>query len=182
MSAMGRKWTGARTENFRRTRALHWDEAPMAYQAADNPDRIKAFAGVLIVHAGLGALILSGLNVHSVQQTIERLKTFDIREVPPPPPPPPPPATTPDRAKEKEGAAGKKAIPTPVVAPPPKIVVPYKPPVTASRVPSTGSASTAGAASAGTGTGAGGSGSGLGGGGTGDFSRYTPARMVNKIP
>ena len=40
----------------------------------------------------------------------------------------------------------------------------------------------AGAATSGTGTGAGGSGSGLGGGGQGDFSGFTPARMLNKIP
>jgi protein TonB len=154
----------------------------MAYRAADNPDRIKALAGVLVVHAGLAAMILSGLDVHLVGPTIERLKTFDITEAPPPLPPPPPPSPTPERAREKEGAAAKKALPTPVVAPPPRIVVPAKPPVIASRIASTGSAATAGAASAGTGTGAGGSGTGLGGGGRGDFSRFTPARMLNKIP
>lgn len=153
----------------------------MAYRAADNPDRIKAAAGVLVVHAALAAVILSGLTVHSVATTIERLNTFDITEALPPPPPPPP-SPTPDRAREKQGAAAKKSLPTPVVAPPPRIVVPYKPPVTASRVASTGSAATAGAATAGTGTGAGGSGTGLGGGGSGDFSRFTPARMLNKIP
>jgi len=154
----------------------------MAYRAADNPDRIKALAGVLVVHAALAAVIVSGLTVHTVAATIERLKTFDINEAPPPPPPPPPPTQTPDRAREKEGAAGKKAVPTPVVAPPPKVVVPYKPPVSAARVAGTGSAATAGAARSGTGTGAGGSGSGLGGGGRGDFTGYTPARMLNKIP
>jgi protein TonB len=152
----------------------------MAYRAADNPDRIKALAGVLVVHAVLGAAILSGLDVRSVETTIERLRTFDITE--PPPPEPPPPRMTPDRAKEEAGAAGKKAEPTPVVAPQPKIVVPYKPPVTASRIAGTGSAATAGAATAGTGPGAGGSGTGRGGGGSGDFSGYTPARMLNKIP
>jgi periplasmic protein TonB len=157
------------------------DEARMAYQAADRPDRIKALAGVLVVHAGLAAVILTGLNVHSVARTIERLKTFDIRELPPPPQPPPPRRVS-DRAKDEEGAAGKKALPTPVVAPQPKIMVPYKPPVTAARVAATGSASTSGAALAGSGTGAGGSGSGRGGGGNGDYSGFTPARMLNKIP
>lgn len=152
----------------------------MAYRAADNPDRLKALAGVLLVHAGLAAVIVSGLNVDMVATSFERLKTFDIDQAPPPPPPPPSP--TPDRAREKEGAAGKKAVPTPVVAPPPKIVVPARSPLVASPVPATGSASSAGAASAGTGTGAGGSGTGLGGGGSGDFSRFTPARMLNKIP
>lgn len=154
----------------------------MAYRASDNPDRIKALAAVLVVHAALGAAILSGLDVRSVETTIERLRTFDITEVPPPPPEPPPPRTTPERAKESEGAAGKKALPTPVVAPTPKIVIPARTPVVASRVPSTGSAATSGAATAGTGTGAGGSGTGRGGGGAGDFSGYTPARMLNKIP
>lgn len=153
----------------------------MAYQAADNPDRLKALAGVLIVHAALGAAILTGLNVGSVATTIERLKTFDITEALPPPTPPPPRATA-DRAREEEGAAGKKAEPTPVVAPEPKIEIPAQPPVVASRIAGTGSASTAGAATAGTGPGAGGSGSGRGGGGSGDFSGYTPARMINKIP
>jgi len=154
----------------------------MAYRAADNPDRLKAVAGVLMVHAALAAAILSGLNVELVETTIERLKTFDINEAPPPPPPPPPPSPTPDRAKQEEGAAAKKALPTPVVAPQPKIVIPHTPPVKAAPVPSTGSAATAGAATAGSGTGAGGSGRGLGGGGAGDFSRFTPARMLNKIP
>jgi len=152
----------------------------MAYQAAQNPDRMKALGGVLVVHVALAALILSGLSVHNVRQTMERLKTFDISEVPPPPQPPPPSKA--DRAKEKEGAAGKKALPTPVVAPVPKIVVPYKQPVTASRVPSTGSASTSGAATSGTGPGAGGSGTGLGGGGRGDFPGYTPSRRISRIP
>ena len=153
----------------------------MAYQASHKPDRIKALAGVLAVHVALGAVILTGLNVRTVATTIERLRTFDITEVPPPPPPPPPPSPTPERAKEKEGAAAKKALPTPVVAPPPKIVIPAKSPVVASRVPSTGSAATAGAAASGTGTGAGGSGTGLGGGGRGDYSRFTPARLIRNL-
>ena len=154
----------------------------MAYRAADYPDRLKALGGVLVVHAALAAAILSGLNVHLAGPTIERLKTFDITEAPPPPPPPPPPSPTPDRAREPAGAAGKKAEPTPVVAPQPRIVIPYQPPVTASPIAGTGSTATAGAATAGTGPGAGGSGAGRGGGGAGDFSGYTPARMINKIP
>ncbi|MBA3512178.1 energy transducer TonB [Sphingomonas sp.] len=157
----------------------------MAYQASHKPDRIKALAGVLAVHVALGAVILTGLNVRTVATTIERLRTFDITELPPPPPPPPPPSPTPERAKEKEGAAAKKALPTPVVAPPPKIVLPAKSPVVASRVPSTGSAATAGAAASGTGTGAGGSGTGLGGGGRGSGGSgdgFTPAQRISKIP
>ncbi len=153
----------------------------MAYRAADNPERMKALGGVVVVHAGLAAIILSGLTVQTATVAVDRLKTFDIVEAPPPPAEPPPPQVS-QRARDEEGAAGKKALPTPVVAPQPKIVIPTKPPVVASRVPSTGSAATSGAATSGSGTGAGGSGSGRGGGGSGDFSGYSPARMLNKIP
>ena len=153
----------------------------MAYRASDNPDRIKALAAVIAFHAALGAAILSGLDVRSVETSIERLRTFDIIE-PPAPPPPPPPARQAERAREEEGAAGRKAEPTPVVAPKPAIVVPAKTPVVAAPVAGTGSAPSAGAALSGPGTGAGGSGMGRGGGGRGDFTGFTPARMLNKIP
>ena len=148
---------------------------------APRPDKAKAIGGVLLVHAGLAALIVGGLNVRLVQQSIERLTTFDIEAPKPPPPPPtPPPQKQSERAKDEEGAAGKKAVPTEVVAPKVKPLVPPK--IAAAPVPSTGSAPTAGAANAGTGTGAGGSGSGLGGGGTGaDYSKFTPARLVRNI-
>jgi len=149
----------------------------MAYQNADTPDRLKAVGGVLVVHAALAALILSGLGVTRVNHTVERLKTFEILQ---PPPPPPPPRSAAQRARDREGAAARKARATPVVAP--RIQLPAKPPVIAAAVPSTGSAATAGAASDGNGTGAGGSGNGLGGGGSGDYSGYAPAQMLNKIP
>jgi len=145
------------------------------------PDRAKAMAAVALVHAGLAAIILSGLNVRSVERAVEHLKAFDINEPEPPPPPPPPPSKA-QRAKDEEGAAAKKARPTPVVAPPPKIVVPAKSPIVAAPVAGSGSASRAGAATAGTGTGAGGSGSGLGGGGSGSGDGRTPAQLLNKIP
>lgn len=144
------------------------------------PDRAKAIAAVALVHAALAAVILSGLTVHSVTRAVEHLKAFDITEPEPPPPPPPPPSTA-QRARDEEGAAAKKAQPSPVVAPPPRIVVPARPPVVAAPVAGTGSASRAGAANAGTGTGAGGSGAGAGGGGSGDFSGFTPARLVRNI-
>jgi protein TonB len=83
------------------------------------------------------------------------------------------------RPKDQEGAAGKKAEPAPVVAPKPAIVVPAKPPVAAAPVAGTGSASTAGASASGAGPGAGGLGTGRGGG---DFSGYTPARRISRIP
>ena len=145
------------------------------------PDRAKAIAAVALVHAALAAAILSGLSVHSVARTIERLKTFDITELPPPPVPPPPRERA-QRARDAAGAPAKKAEPTPVVAPKPRIVVPARSPVVAAPIAGTGSAPSSGAAAAGTGTGAGGAGTGRGGGGSGDFSGFTPARMLNKIP
>ena len=146
---------------------------------ADRPDKAKAIAAVMLVHVLLGAAILTGLNVRTVSQTVERLVTFEIREPPPPPPvPPPPPQPKPKQAKLDEGAAGKKANPSPIVAPKPRIPVPS--PLPAAPVAGTGSATTSGAADYGTGTGAGGSGSGRGGGG--DFSKFTPARRITKIP
>lgn len=145
----------------------------------DTPQRATALAGVVAVHAVLAAIILAGLNVHAIRRAVETMTTIDVAPPPPPPPARPPPAQKPDRAKLAEGAAGKRSKPTQIVAPP----APAKPvnPMPAAPVAGTGSQSTAGAAASGSGTGAGGSGSGLGGGGSGDFSRYTPARLVRNI-
>lgn len=151
------------------------------YRSAQTTDRLKAAAAVAGVHLALGAAILSGLDVETVTRTVERLQTIDIA-LEPPPPPPPPPQPEAERPREEEGAAGRKAEPTPVVAPQPRIEVPARPPIAAAPVAGQGSASSAGAASAGTGTGAGGSGSGRGGGGAGDFSGYTPAQRISRIP
>jgi protein TonB len=154
---------------------------------AETPDKAKAVAAVLLVHMVLAAVILSGLNVRFVERAVERLNTFDVA-LPEPPPPPPPPAAArkADRAVADEGAAGKKAEPTPIVAPEPRIEIPAEPPIAAARVPGTGSAVSAGAATAGTGTGAGGSGTGRGGGGTGPGSggggQFTGAQKVTSIP
>ena len=159
---------------------MRYDRRGMAYRASDTPDRMRAIGGVLIVHAVLAALVLSGLNVPSVTHRIDQLKTFDIHL--PVPLQPPPPRQVSESARDREGAAGRRALPTPIVAPRPKIVLPARSPVIAAPVPATGSAATAGAAAAGTGPGAGGTGSGPGGGGTGEYRGYTPARMLNKIP
>ena len=153
-----------------------------AYRATETNERAKALAAVLVVHVALAAIIFTGLNVELVNRAVEGLKTFDITEEPPPPPQPPPPQTRADRAKEEEGAAGKKAEPSPIVVPKPRIEVPAEPPIAAAPVAGTGSATRAGAANYGTGPGAGGTGAGRGGGGTGDFSGYTPAQRITKIP
>jgi protein TonB len=152
-----------------------------SYRSTEREDRAKAIAGVLLVHVALGAVILTGLNVGMVRRAVEQqLTTFDITE-PPPPPEPPPPQKKSERAKEEEGAAGKKAEPTPVVAPKPRIVLPVKPPIAAAPVAGAGDAPRSGAAQSGTGTGAGGTGNGRGGGGTGDFSGFTPARLIRNL-
>jgi len=148
---------------------------------ANAPDRAKATAAVVAVHVALAFLILTGLNVRTVTNAVEQLTTIEIREPPPPPPVErPKPAPKPQAMKKPEGAAAKKAEPTPVVAPEPKLPVPS--PIPAAKVAGTGTATTSGAALAGRGTGAGGSGTGSGGGGYGDYSRFTPARLVSNIP
>jgi len=89
---------------------------------ADRPDRAKAIAAVLAVHAALAFVILSGLNVEIVSKAVERLNTFNLQQPPTPPPVPPPPQPRQQRrAAEEAGAPAKKAEPTPVVAPQPRI-------------------------------------------------------------
>ena len=149
------------------------------YKAANRTDRAKAIAAVAVVHVLWAVAILSGLNVRTIAQKIDALKSFDVVDEPPPAQPPPPMRAA-ERANKDEGAAGKKAEPTQVVAPAP--AVPAKPPVPAAQVAGTGAASAAGAATAGSGLGAGDSGAGRGGGGQGDFSGYTPARRISRIP
>lgn len=148
----------------------------------DRAARTKAIVAVIAVHAALAAAILTGLNVEVVERAVERFQTIDVRIAPPPPPepPPPPPSSRPEKAKLEEGVEGKKAEPTPVVAPKPRLPVPS--PVPASTVAGTGSATHPGAGRQGIGPGAGGSGTGPGGGGAGDYSRFTPARIVRRIP
>ncbi|MES2135877.1 MAG: TonB family protein [Pseudomonadota bacterium] len=146
---------------------------------ADRPDKAKAIAGVVAVHAALAAAILTGLNVGVVSQAVERLTTITLSEPPPPPPkpPPPPPKARPQEMKKAAGAPAKKAEPSPIVAPPTPL--PVKSPLPAAKVAGTGNATTVGAGTSGTGTGAGGAGSGRGGGG---YSGFTPARRISRIP
>jgi periplasmic protein TonB len=145
---------------------------------ADGPDRAKAIAAVVAIHATLAFVILSGLDVQQAHQAAEIATTLDLREpAPPPPQPPPKPAPQPQAMKKPEGAPAKKAKPTPVVALQPRIPTPS--PIPAAKVAGTGSATISGAAGAGNGTGAGGAGNGPGGGGSGAF---TAARKLTKIP
>jgi protein TonB len=147
--------------------------------ATDRPEKAKAIAAVAAVHVALAFIILSGLNVRMVSRAVERLTTINISQPPPPPVQPPPrPAPQPQAAKKPQGAPAKKAEAAPVVAPQPKLPIPS--PVPAAKVAGAGSASSSGNAAVGNGTGAGGSGNGPGGGG--DYSGFTPARRISKIP
>lgn len=139
------------------------------------PDKAKAIAGVVAVYALLGGLLLlakgdAPLRIGESEPTV----LIDVNELPEPRPPP---EEQPGKAEEEEGAAGKKAEPTEVVAPEPKVEVPTKPPVIAAPIAGTGAARTAGAATTGTGPGAGGSGTGRGGGGSGGGG--SPAQWVS---
>lgn len=148
--------------------------------SANRPDKARAIAAVVAVHAGLAVMILAGLNVRNVRDAVERLQMIDVREPPPPPrQPPPPPAPKPQAAKREAGAPAKRAEASPIVAPPTRLETPT--PMVAAKVAGAGSAANSGAGVSGTGTGAGGSGTGPGGGGN-DFSGYTPARRISKIP
>jgi protein TonB len=151
-----------------------------SYTAADRRDRWKAVVAALFVNTLLGVMIVTGLNVRLVSQAVERLTTIYIEEPPPPPPVRPPrPAPKPQQAKKPAGAPAPKAEPSPIVAPRPKLPLPS--PIPAANIAGAGSASSSGAGTSGTGTGAGGSGNGPGGGGYGDFSRFTPARLVRNL-
>lgn len=128
------------------------------------PDKAKAIAAVVAVYAAIvGAAFLIPAEPPSITGDSDPTVLIDIKENPEPPPAP----EESGRAEEEEGAAGKKAEPSPVVAPKPQIEVPARPPLAAAPVAGTGNATTAGAATTGTGPGAGGSGSGRGGGGSG---------------
>jgi protein TonB len=144
---------------------------------SNRPDRAKAIAAVIAVHAALAAIILAGLNVRMVKEVVDRLQTFDIPVPPPPPPSPPPPEAKQQQAKREAGAPAKKAEATQIVAPQPKL--PVQSPIPAAPIAGRGSAPSSGAAAAGTGTGAGGFGNGPGGGG--DYSKFTPARLVRNL-
>jgi protein TonB len=129
------------------------------------PDKAKAVAGVALVYAlVVGAVLVMPSDSGLRPGESEPMVLIDVKEVPQPQPPPPEEA---GKAELEEGAAGKRAESTPVVAPKPAIEVPVRPQVVAAPVAGTGSATTAGAATSGTGPGAGGAGKGPGGGGSG---------------
>lgn len=129
------------------------------------PDKAKAIAGVALVYAIIiAAVLFMPADAPLRQGRQEPTVLIDVSELPEPQPPP---IEDPGKAKEDEGAAGKRADPTELVAPRPPVELPASQPVTAAPIAGTGVAATSGAATSGTGPGAGGSGTGRGGGGNG---------------
>ena len=156
-----------------------------SYQGrAGSPERAKAIAAVVAVHAALAFVILSGLSVKKVSQAaLERTTTILIRRLPPPPAPRaerPRPRARPQAAKRRDGAAAKATNPTPIVAPRPKLPLPS--PIVAAKAAGTGSTTNSGASLTGNAAGSGGSGRASGAAGNADYSHFTPARLVSNIP
>ena len=147
------------------------------YRAAPTPsEKAKAIAGVTAVYvAVVCAMLLMPADTPMIVDESEPTVLIDVKDLPEPQPPR---ETEAANAELEEGAAGKKAEPTPLVAPRPVIKVPSKPPVVAAPIAGLGSAATAGAADQGTGLGAGGSGTGRGGGGAGAGAVGSNARLL----
>ena len=92
----------------------------MPYRASPSrSDRVKAIGGVATVYVVmLGALLL--VRTDAVRRSESQPTVLiDVRELPRHEPPP---QEEPGRAEDEEGAAGKKAEPTPVDAPRPAVV------------------------------------------------------------
>jgi protein TonB len=149
------------------------------------PDKAKAIAGVALVYALIvsAALLMPSDSPSRIGER-EPTVLIDVKDLPEPQPPP---REDPGKAELDEGAAGKKAEPTPIVAPKPAVELPATPPVATGPIAGTGSATTAGATDSGTGSGAGGSGTGRGGGGSGGGGGIgTEARLLggnsSKLP
>ncbi|GAC1580050.1 MAG: hypothetical protein NVS3B5_13470 [Sphingomicrobium sp.] len=138
-------------------------------------DRAGPALAVVLVHIGLGAMLL-GMSGHLTPARVEStLKVIDLSIPPPRPSPLPPPPTrprhllNPSSGKPNAPAApAKKAEATPIAAPKPRILIPVPSPIVAGPVPNQGAAPSQGASTAGQGAGAGGTGDGTGGGGTGN--------------
>lgn len=144
----------------------------------DRPDKAKAIAGVIGVHAALAFVILSGLNVERMGRAVEQLTTITIRQ-PRLPAERPRPAQKQKEMKKPQNAPEKRAHSRQVVAPQPKLPAPS--PIPAAEVAGSGNAPVPGATASGNGSGARGAGNGPGRGYS-DYSRFTPAHLVSNIP
>jgi len=146
--------------------------------ALDRRQRWAVVVLVTLVHIALVALVVRGLGgVSAILSDVGLTSAYNIALDPPalePSPAKPVPSSEPEGA---EGAAGKKARATQIVAKPARIPVKTAP---AAPAASTGNDTRSGATSAGSGTGggAGGSGTGSGGNGSGAGGRALAERAV----
>ncbi|WP_225205332.1 TonB family protein [Novosphingobium huizhouense] len=133
--------------------------------------RLLALTLVAIVHLGLALIVVRGLGVAGMLPEPVRpmLVATDIPLAPPAPAPTPTPSTPATASREdegREGAAGRKARATQVVAPRARIVA-TPPPLAAAPVAGSGNDTRSGALAAGEGSGGGAAGTGTGSGGSG---------------
>jgi protein TonB len=164
----------------------------MAFTEQDGRERAASAAAVILCHALIAYVLISGFKLEFTPPDADPLAVFEARS---PPPPPPPEETIPlkARAKAPEGEASPpnlKAAASPIVAPKPEVPPDVPSPVAAAAVPRDGPDRSAGAASVpGPGTGSGGSGQGTGSGGSGsgsgsgdgDGTRGAPVRRARQI-
>lgn len=165
----------------------------MAFAERDGWEKAASATAVILCHALIFYVLVSGLKLHFTPPAEEPLTVFDAR-----PPPPPPAAEEPISLKaEAKAAAGEasppnlKAVASPVVAPKPVVPREMPSPVAAAPVPRQGPDRSAGAAEVagpgtgsggrGSGTGSGGSGSGAGSGGGGGGAGGPPVRRARQI-
>lgn len=149
---------------------------------AQTQDRIKSAIAAALFHALIGYAFVTSLGIDMVEVVDDRLKIFDVPDMPVPPPikeavplkeatKEPSPKLKP-APKDPEGAAAPpniKSRPTEIVAPKPEVLLPVPPPVIAAPIAGPGHAATSGNAPVkGPGTGAGGIGTGTGSGRWGD--------------
>ncbi|NNM75542.1 TonB family protein [Sphingomonas sp. ID1715] len=146
-------------------------------------ERIASAAGVALVHALLGYVLLTGLRLDLPRRVSEELKLIDVLPLPDPPKPQ---TKVPRQVKAKrpQGEASPpnlRAEPTQIVLPPPRVPMPSPNPVPVAPIAGVGNAPSAGSADiAGPGYGAGGWGNGRGAGGYGDGDGdggWTPPRL-----
>ena len=108
---------------------------------------MRGAVAALAVNAFLGAAFVGGLALRAERKADAPIETFDVSL-----PPPPPEIVAPEKespARAREGATGRKADASPVVAPPSPLPMPS--PVVTAPDPGDGAAASSGAAAAGIG-------------------------------
>jgi periplasmic protein TonB len=133
-------------------------------------DRIVSAVAVIVLHLGIGYMLLAGFGIDVVQTTRSVLKVSNITtQDPPPPPPPKVDKAKVDKPTGKASAKNIKSKASPKEAPKPKLLIKIKPVDVTAEKAGRGNDQTAGNSNqVGVGTGAGGQGDGTGAGGRGD--------------